>query len=737
MITAYRVIVRNKKLIPGHFLVWNGFKADARFYGLRDSSLDFRFMNLFFSQSSVARSFFFWTSFLFLFCSRAESGFSKTVHSETSRDGISRLSLEELMDIEVTTVSRRKSTVGQSPAAVFVITPEMIRRSGATVIPELFRMVPGMSVARIDNNKWAVSSRGFNNKFVRKLLVQIDGRVVYNPMFSGVYWDTVDYPLEDIERIEVVRGPGASVWGANAVDGIINIITKPAQKTHGGLVSAGGGTEEQGFGTARYGGQIGKNLAYRVYGKGFHRDEQFALGADPHDRWWGTNGGTRFDWRASERDDVTFDGGYGRSVAGRNVTVPTATAPFALLNLEDETSNGGHILTRWNRALNQDSNLTLQTYWDHVDRTGSNGYQNLRWDTFDVDVQHELPLGSRQEIVYGAGYRYIDALLGKTSADNGFMLSSPSDSRHSNLVTAFVQDRITLVRDKLHLTVGSKFERNDFTGFEFQPTGRLLWTPTSWQSVWAAVSRAVRTPDFGNDGLSFTLPPDAGTPGVFTSVRGNTGLASEEVLAFELGYRAQPVERFSGNLALFYNKYDNLNTVGVGTIEVDANGLVFVPVAFGNSMHGRSYGAELDARWEMFDWWRLNGTYTFTKINLHPNAGAFLADAANEKATPQHQIYLQSSWDLPHELEFDLIGRFVPFLQGFNAGGTAGFTDTIDAYVSLDARVGWRPIQKLDFSLVGQNLLDSHHPEFGSEVAVRAPLVEIQRSVYAKATYQW
>lgn len=680
--------------------------------------------------------------FLFLSLGFHPSLYADTESIEPSRPkksprNITKLSLEELMNIEVTTVTRTKSTVGQSPAAVFVITSKMIRRSGATAIPELFRMVPGMSVARVDNNKWAVTARGFNNRFVRKLLVQIDGRVVYNPMFSGVYWDNIDYPMEDIERIEVVRGPGASVWGANAVDGIINIITKPAKKTQGGLFSVGSGTEERGFGTARYGGQIGQNLAYRVYGKGFHRDEQFSSGADPHDGWWGTDGGMRFDWQAGERDAVTFDGGYFRSVAGRNVTVPTATAPFSLLNLEDEISNGGHILTHWNHVLNPGSSVTLQTYWDHVDRSGSNGYQNLRWDTFDVDFQHEFPLGPRQELIYGAGYRYIDALLGKSSADNGFMLSSPSDSRHSNLITAFVQDRITLVRDKLHLTVGSKFERNDFTGFEFQPTGRLLWTPAPWQSVWAAVSRAVRTPNFGNDGLSFTLPPSSTAPAVFTSVRGNTGLDSEDVLAFELGYRAQPVESFSGNLALFYNKYDNLSTVGLGTVEVDSNGLIFVPVIFGNSMHGRSYGAELDARWEMFEWWRLNGTYTFTKINLHPDAGAFIADAASENSSPQHQMHLQSSWDLPHEVELDLIGRFVSALKGFNAAGTPGFPDAIDAYFSLDTRVSWSPIKKLNLSLVGQNLLDSHHPEFGSDIAVRVPLIELQRGVYAKANYQW
>src|SRR5437667_283469 len=388
--------------------------------------------------------------------------FDQTRKSLTSSNDLKKLSVEELMGVEVTTVSRRESTVGESPAAVFVITPEDIRRSGATTFPELFRMVPGMDVARIDNNKWAISARGFNDRFNGKLLVQVDGRTVYNPLSSGVYWDAVDYPLEDIERIEVIRGPGASVWGANAVNGIINIITKAAKDTQGGIFSGGGGTEERGFGAFRYGGTIGSDLYYRVYGKGFSRDRQFLRVGNPNDRWWGASGGLRLDWQVGERDSVTFQGDF----------------------------------------------------------------------------------------------------LGPSTSDGGFGVSfPPSPHRRPQLFSAFVQDQLTLVEDKLSLTFGSKLEHNDHTGFEVQPTGRLLWTPTKRQSVWAAVSRAVRTPTLSEDGIGTrqlpSFPAALGGAPLFARLAGSPAFKSEELLAYELGYRAQATDRRSVDLALLYNAYDN------------------------------------------------------------------------------------------------------------------------------------------------------------------------------------
>ncbi len=640
----------------------------------------------------------------------------------------------QLANIKVTSVSRTESTVAHSPAAIFVITPEMIQRSGATAIPELFRMVPGMNVARLDGNKWAVGVRGFNDRFSNKLLVQVDGRTVYNPSFSGVFWDTVDYPLEDIERIEVIRGPGASVWGANAVNGVINVITKPAQDTQGGLVSAGGGTEERGFGTFRYGGKLADDLHYRVYGKGFNRDKQFSQQGDPNDAWWGASGGLRLDWQPDEQNSFTFDGSYLRSEAGRKDQHPTLLGPsFISIDPEDEITDAAHVLGRWTRTLNTDSSWSLQAYWDRLERSSTAGITHLRFDTFDLDFQQQFPLGERQKLVYGAGYRFIDAFQGDSSTDGGFVVSYDRNNRQLQLFSVFVQDEIAVVKDKVSLMLGSKFEHNDFTGFEVQPSARLLWTPTKRQSVWAAVSRAVRTPGLGTDELSLTLFPAATSPvAVYPRLLPDRGAKSDELLAYELGYRAQVRDDLSVDLAVFYNEYDKLTVTTAGALEPGPQPRTFiVPLTRANAMDGETYGVEVAAKWQISEWWRLYGAYSFLRMTLH-NGGS---SEAVEGQSPRNQVHLQSSWNLGRSVEFDLFGRYVDQLSGFNPGGAGGVSDTVDAYVSLDARLAWRPRKNLMLEVVGQNLLDHHHPEFGTSRFLRSPLVESRRGVYGKVTW--
>jgi iron complex outermembrane receptor protein len=643
------------------------------------------------------------------------------------------LTLEELMDIEVTSVSRSEGTVGQSPAAVFVMTPEMIRRSGATTFPELFRMVPGMDVARIDGNKWAISARGFNQRFQDKLLVQVDGRTLYTPAFSGVYWDTVDYPLDDIERIEIIRGPGASVWGANAVNGIINIITKSAKDTQGGFVSGGVGTTEQGFGTFRYGGKVGESLFYRLYGKGFTRDQTFAEVGDPHDGWWSGRGGLRLDWKPSEQNTMTFDGSYLRSVAGRRDERAQTTAPFSFLNLENEITDAGHVLGRWTRQLDEENKWSVQAYWDHFSRLADNLPVRLRVDTYDVEFQHQFPIRERQKIVYGVGYRYTDTFIGSSGRDGGFALTFQPSNGQFHLFSALLQDQIGLVPEKLELTLGSKFEHNDFTGFEVQPTARLLWTPTPRQSVWAAASRAVRTPNLSEDSGRATLLPSSSPP-IYPRTTPNRDFQSEELMAYELGYRVQATAKLAADLASFYHEYDNLRVSVPGGTFTDASGATIRPLLVQNGMKGETYGAELGVQWQATESWRLHAAYTRLKMNLHRRAGLAASAEAAEGQSPQHQVYLRSAWDLPGHLEFDLIGRFVDKLSGFNPGGAG---DTIAAYVSLDARLAWHPRENLTLSLGGQNLLDNHHPEFGTSTRVNAPVAEPRRGVYGKVTFWW
>ena len=651
-----------------------------------------------------------------------------------------KMSLEDLLNVEVTTVSRRESTVGQSPAAVFVITPEMIRRSGVTHLPELFRMVPGMAVARLDNNKWAVGVRGFNDRFQRFLLVQIDGRTLYNPIFSGVYWDTVDYPLEDIERIEVIRGPGASVWGANAVNGIINIITKSSQESQGGMINAGGGNEE-GFGTVRHGGRISDALNYRVYGRGFNSSEQFASTGDSGDRWWSASGGLRLDWNRNERDAFTFDGSFGHTEAGRLDLRPTVAAPFVISNREDEITNAGHILARWSRLLDNGSRWSVQAYWDSTRRELPNVGSVLRWDIFDLDFQHEFALAESNKIVWGGGYRLIDASLENSARDNGFMLAWVPNDSHPQLFSAFVQDQITLAPDKLSVTFGSKFEHNDFSGFEVQPTGRLLWTPTRKQTVWGAVSRAVRTPALSDETIRITLPQSAPGVGPYPQVTGETSVDSEDVVAFEVGYREQATTRVSVDLALFYNEYGRLRIQRPGTDFTNAHGVTIRPLVRENSMVGETYGTELSTVWQPGERWRLHGAYTFLRMNLHamglPDAARTSTEAI-EGQSPQHQFFLQSSLNLPGNVELDLTGRYVGRITGFNTGAPDPLVpNRITAYFSPGARLSFQPRDGLTLEVVGENLQDNRHPEFGTSSSIRSPVVELQRSVYGKVTWRF
>ena len=664
------------------------------------------------------------------------AGLPSAVHAQTpTAQSLRTYTLEELANIEVTSVSRCAESLADAPAAIFVITREDIRRSGATTIPELFRRVPGMNVARVDANKWAVSARGFNDRFANKLLVQIDGRTVYSPIFSGVFWDTMDYPLEDIERIEVVRGPGASTWGANAVNGVINILTKSSANTRGGLFSGGGGTEEQGFGTLRYGGALGDGGDYRLYAKGSNRDAGFGVSPAPFDDWSGVRGGFRADWQASGVHDLTLQGDYFHSGAARIDFRPQPAAPFVYTNAEREISNGANVLARWTRALDADSGWTLQAYWDHLHRRSTGEILMFNMDTLDVDFQHTSTLGERHHVVWGLGYRAMDADL-TDSRFNGFILAWDRHQRRLHTPSAFAQDQISLVEDRLGVTLGTKIEHNDLTGVEVQPTARLLWTPTAGQTLWAAMSRAVRTPTLFEDQRSVTQAPVSPQPGVtaFTRIVANPDLSSEEVMAYELGYRGQVTHASNVDVAVFYNVYDDLKVfapTGSTTIGAPA-GTSFRLSTHRNQMQGETYGLELGARWNPRVRWQLYGAYSLLRMNLRadaalPATSRAMSEAA-EQQSPTQQVFLQSSLDLPSNAEMDLIGRFV--------GRLTGFQQPVDDYISMDLRVGWTPHEKVLVEVVGQNMLDNHHLEVGGSI-LAGPLHEAQRGIYGKVAISW
>ncbi len=599
------------------------------------------------------------------------------------------------LDMPVTSVAHQASTVGKSPAAVFVITNEMIRRSGAQNIPDALRMVPGIQVAQISSDEWAVSARGFNSQYSNKLLVQIDGRTVYDLFFGGVIWDVQDLILEDVERIEVIRGPGATIWGANAVNGVINIITKKAQDTQGLLIQGGAGTHERGYTNARAGGKIGQDLYYRVYGRCFDRGPSYAPdGNTAPDEWRQGRSGFRMDYDAGQSDAMTLQGDY---YDGKTVTLTPNQVPIP--PDYSVSSNAGHvtgenILYRWKHTLDEDTDWTFQTYYDRTQRHYFYPTYALDRDLFDLDFQHRFPLGNRNEIIWGCGYRFTQ----DSFQPDGFFINVDPPTRFDNYFSYFLQDQITLVEDRWYLTGGSKFEHNPYTIFEFQPTVRLLWTPTERHSIWGAVSRAVHTPTRQTDNANVTLPPIYPGVPVFPVALGNRDLQSEELLAYELGVRVQATERFSWDLAMFYNQYDKIFSFSPPDQQ-----LPYIFQYYENGMSGETYGAELAMNYTVNEQWRLQCAYTYIRLFLHTEPGQ--SNYVNPGETPINQLYLQSSWDLGNHWQFDLIGRYVDTV-------IPSLAPQIPSYITFDTRLAWHKNKNLEVAVVGRNLARGYYSEF-------------------------
>ena len=643
---------------------------------------------------------------------------------------VTSMSLEDLMNMQVTSVSKRSQKVADAAAAVFVITQEDIRRSGATSIPDALRMVPGLEVAQIDQNKWAIGSRGFNGRFDNKLLVLIDGRSVYTPLFSGVYWNVQDVVLEDVDRIEVIRGPGATLWGANAVDGVINIITKSAKATQGGLVSAGAGSQEATAETVRYGSKVKDNTYYRVYGKYYDWYPSIdPTGTTASDGWHALRGGFRLDSNATTRDSITVQGDIYHDNFGETLTVPSLTSPTLWSTYPNNGSeSGGDLLGRWNHSFSR-SSTSLQMYYDRTniaDPTVFGDHESV----YDIDFQHDIHLGESQELVWGLGYRSIQDTNGSS-----FTVALRPDHSSLNQYSAFVQDEVNLLDNHMHITVGSKFEHNPFTGFEFEPNVRVLGTLTNKQSVWAAVSRAVRTPALTEEGLQLnvgivppgTAPFNSPLP-LVEAIFGSPQFGSEDLLAYEVGYRVQATNSFSLDIAAFYNNYTNLRSAEPGApilVGSPVPSYVVLPFVASNKMSGGTYGIEPFAEWKILPRWKLMGSYSFLRMNIHKNANSLdpTPDLPNG-ASPRHQYYFRSSLDLPKHFEQDLMLRYVDKLPSLN----------MPSYYSLDLHIGWKPISQIQLSFGAQNLLNSQHLEFIPEFINTLP-TQVRRTFFGSIAW--
>jgi iron complex outermembrane receptor protein len=605
---------------------------------------------------------------------------------------LKKLPLEQLVDVEITSAARRPEPLSRAASAVDVITDEDIRRSGVTNLPDALRLAPEMEVAQIDGHDWAISTRGFNISTANKLQVLMDGRTLYTPLFSGVFWDVQQTFLPDVDQIEIIRGPGATLWGANAVNGVINIRTKPADETQGFLLWGGAGNEETGFGGVRYGGMLGADTAFRLYVTHQSRDSLvLSNGADAQDEYDLTQGGFRMDSKLSRDDLLTFQGdAYGGS--------------FGQLSGGDIEVDGQNVIGRWTHELDENSGLTIQAYFDRTHRLVPDVFEESR-DTYDLEFEHRFWIGNH-DLIYGANYRGSHDDIGN-SAVVAFLPATETE----HLVSGYLQDEWHLVPDLFSLIGGSKFEWNSFSGFEVQPSGRFLWTPTKEQTIWGAISRAVRTPTRLDEDVIF-FNTVTGAPFVL----GNKNFDPEVVIAYELGYRLKPTPQISFDVAGYYNDYDNLRSV-----EPRPDGTLVIE----NLLKAQTYGGTLSTRWQVTDWWRLDGSVSLFHLNVDQSNSQDVNHGRGEGNDPETSFIIHSAVDLWKGVKFDSYLRYVDSLPA----------PATPSYLELDARLAWSPCPDLELAIVGRNLLDNAHPEFAGTNPMTNPTREVERSVYA--TIRW
>lgn len=614
------------------------------------------------------------------------------------------LSIEELANLRITTASRIEESLSGAPASVFVITGDEIRRAGVTSIPEALRLAPGVEVARRGAHEWSISIRGFNSDLANKLLVLIDGRSVYSPLFAGVFWDAQDTLLEDIDRIEVISGPGGSLWGANAVNGIINIITRSADSTMGPYVELLAGSEDRIIAGLRHGGRVGDKVAARAFVKYIDRDStEAASGDDSVEDVRMARVGFRLDWEAADVNRFMLQGDayQGRTDGIFNDTFTIGTLPAGTFRDEVRIS-GAFLVASWERQTGPDSDFRLQAYYDHTRRDIPNTYDERR-DTIDLDFQHHLSPGENHDLLWGLNYRQSSDNIGNTT----FATFTPAD-RTTHRFGGFLQDRIALIPERLFLTIGSKFGYNDYTGFEYQPNARLAWHADQRQTLWSAVSRGVRIPSRLDDDLVLTIPLSA--PGIpfpfYVVVNGSNRFESEKLLAYEAGYRLQHSKHLAFEVALFQNEYHDLQTNEPDApIVVLAPPLphIIVPNHFENNMRGESSGGTFVVNLQPLPTWRLRLQYSYLHLSLETiPQSQDVSSPAIAGNSPRHQVALHSFMDLPHEWELYAGLRYVDHLP--NQG--------VDSYMATDVNVTWRFSPRASISLAVQNLLDDTHPEF-------------------------
>ena len=645
------------------------------------------------------------------------SGISTGGHQTSTGTGLTDLDIEQLMNIEVrvTSASKTEESLSSAPAAIFVLTGDDIRRGGFASIPEALRMVPGLTVTQINSHLWTVSSRGFNGFPNEKLLVLIDGRAAYDPLYGGVFWDVQDVPLESIDRIEIIRGAGGTLWGANAVNGVINIMTKDARAMQGLSVFTSAGHDEGYSTSVGYGGKLGATTSYRIYGKAsYWYPFVTSAGAELYNAWNNSLGGARMDWKPTERDGLTFEGqGYsGRERDTETVTTLTSSAvtPLSIV------MKGGDILGRWNHTFTNRSSSNLTAYSDWTSRSDIFfGFE--RRNTCDVELQHNFRMSKRQLLTWGADFR--------TSSDRTvetFQDSFQPSSRRQFLESGFAQYEFVLVPDRLRVIGGAKFENTTLGNLDIQPQVRAVWSPTTTQYVWGAVSRSVRIPtrnEHDNFLVSGILP---GSPPTFFIFVGNAKLKPERQVAYELGYRYQPTKRLSFDTAIFYNSYSDLIYPDFVNLTRFTNAnppFIGLAIPFTNLLRAQTHGLEFSTKWEAARFWILSAALT-------ENRGTGISRIS----MPRHQANIQSRVDLPLRFEFD---SALYYYDAHTISYPVGVTFVEHTTNRVDVGLSWHPRPEWTLSVWGHNLQSAHHEEDGS---LYFETGQVRRTVVFKMSWQ-
>ncbi|HEX3880934.1 MAG TPA: TonB-dependent receptor [Bryobacteraceae bacterium] len=623
------------------------------------------------------------------------------VAQAAGQSGLADASLEQLLNTQVTSVAKTEQDLAHTAAAVFVIGQEDIRRSGASNIPDLLRMVPGVNVAQITTSSWAISIRGFNQFYSDKVLVMVDGRSVYAPSFGGVYWDQVDMPLEMIDRIEVIRGPAASVWGANAMNGVINIITKNPKTNKGGTVTAKGDSE---YGTsvdAQYSGSMGSSGAYRAFGR-YLRNPAGALasGEDGFDGWSRGVGGLRSDWDITPNDSLTTEGSIFLNREDQYLNQWYIPLPGDVPFRFKSNADGADLLTRWTHTFANGSSTTLQAYYDEFHRSSAAIPETAR--TFDIDFQHHLRVARRHDIVWGLGFRSQTA---EQTSSSMYTLSAALKT--DRILSAFVEDQIQL-SPHVWVTVGAKLEHNSYSGGAVLPSARIAWTPDSKQTFWASAAKGIREPARAETSVSAILEQYSPFPGIqqVSTLSGNPHQQPERLNDYEVGYRRQWSERLSLDVDSFLSFYRDLSSFEFQPTVIAPGPVleVLTPIVYGNGGRAVDYGGEASLTWRPNSRIRIAPGYSMAAINFKNNplsGDTFSPYLAGN--TPRHTFQVRTWVNLTRRLEFD---PTVYWTEGFaNA--------SIGPHARVDVRLAWKASESVEVSLTGQNLLRPDFMEFG------------------------